>query len=537
MLPTALHIALSTAQVNGLHWDGAQLWAATGGGVEVWSADGERLAHLTEGLPRAAVLSIGAVDGQIVAGTEAGAAAYVAPGQWSLRTDAPAIAILPEGAMGRDGWLAPLDGGAPVDFRPHHPAPLSDAVSVEGTIVTGTLTGEVYIYADRLHRVALPGAVLDLSATAGGVRVALSTGAAEIGLDGTVRRLPVAASGAGALWGTADGQLLDEGGVVARVPHPVSETLALPGGAVVAATPDGLYRLDGAGLRRLTPTGQICGNFITGLTRWQGALVAATFQHGVCRLGADGRWETLPGLPSELFNAAIVDGEDLLLASDAGLVRVAPDGAVSVTGAADPAAGTRAPGLHHPSVTGLARGDRLWITDLAGPIAVDDRGRWRRYRYHVWSTSNQRIAACGPEAWVATEDAGVSWFDGADWRHFDALTGLPDDWIMAVACDGRAAGYAGTYQDGVWRFDGAGWSELAGLPDPWVLSLLPARAGVWAGTMGGLHRWEDGRGWSSAAQGLPDPRVHALLAEDDVLWIGTEGGLARLRVAPVARGR
>lgn len=523
MSATVLQLMLSTAQVNDLHWDGGTLWAATGGGVEIWDADGERLGHEVDGLPRAAVLSIGESGGHIVAGTEAGAAVRE-NGRWQLLNDVPTVAILPEGALSRDGWLHPIDGGSPADFRSG--GPIADAVSVDGIIVTGTLTGTVQVFGERLHTIQLPGTVMDLSATDGGVRVALSTGAVEISLDGAVRRQPVAATGAGPLWGTADGQLIDSDGVVGHLPAPVWQTVSVAPGVTVAGTPDGLYRLGPEGLDRLTPAGQICGNFITGLTRWRGALVASTFQDGACVQAEDGTWEPLEGLPSTMINAVLADGDDLLLASSAGLVRMAPDGSVGVTGVETAETPRRAPGLHHPSVTSLARGEKLWITDLAGPIAVDSRGRWRRYRYHVWSTSNQRISACGPEAWVATEDAGVSWFDGVQWQHFDALTGLPDDWIMAVACDGRRAGFAGTYQDGVWRFDGSAWTELAGLPDPWVLSLLPDAGSLWAGTMGGLYRW-DGQ-WSAAVPGLPDPRVHALRAEDGVLWVGTESGLAQI---------
>lgn len=524
---TALQVALSTAQVNDLHWDGAQLWAATGGGVEVWAADGRRKAHEVAGLPVAAVDAVGEVDGRIVVGTEAGALAYVSAGDWQPLSAEPAVAVLSEGAMSRSGWLYPLSG-YPADFRPPSGAPVTDAVSVDGVVVTGTLSGEVLIYGDRLHRIQLPGVVMDLAETEGGVHVALSSGAARVSLDGAVERLAIAASSAGPLWGTTDGQLMDGGGRVGQVPHPVRSIVALPDGGLAVGTDDGLYQLGAAGTVRLTPAGQLCGNFITGLTRWQGQLVATTFQDGVCVQGDDGRWQTLQGLPTRMFNAALVDGADLLLASAEGLVRVSADGTVSVTEEADPADGRRAPGLHHRSVTSLARGDRLWITDLAGPIAVDRRGRWQRYRYHVWSTSNQRVSACGPEAWVATEDAGVSWFDGRGWKHFDALTGLPDDWIMAVACTGPAAGLAGTYQDGVWRFDGAGWSELAGIPDPWILSLMPDGEDVWAGTMGGLYRWSAGD-WSVAVDGLPNPRVHVLLAEADVLWVGTENGLAMVK--------
>lgn len=524
IVSTALQVALSTAQISDLHWDGARLWAATSGGVEVWSPDGTRQAHEVAGLPVAAVAAVGEVDGQIVVGTEVGALAYVSSGDWQPLSSEPAVAVLTEGAMSRSGWLYPRSG-YPADFRPPSGAPVTDAISVDGVVVTGTLSGEVLIYGAGLRRIQLPGVVMDLAEVDGAVHVALSSGAARIGLDGSVEHLPIAASSAGTLWGTTDGQLLDGAGRIGQVPHPVRAIVELPGGVLAVGTEDGLYQLGEAGTVRLTPEGQLCGNFITGLARWQGELVATTFQDGVCVQGTDGHWRPLQGLPTQMFNAVLVDGADLLLASAEGLVRVSPSGVVSVTEEADPDAGRRAPGLHHRSVTSLARGDRLWITDLAGPIAVDGQGRWRRYRYHVWSTSNQRVSACGSEAWVATEDAGVSWFDGRGWQHFDALTGLPDDWIMAVACTGPSAGLAGTYQDGVWRFDGVGWSELPGIPDPWVLSLMPDGEDVWAGTMGGLYRWSAG-GWSDAVAGLPDPRVHVLLAEEGALWVGTENGLA-----------
>ncbi len=502
-------VHLSTAQIADLQWDGDVLWAATGGGLEAWSAAGEHLATASEGLPRAALTSVASRDGVVTVGTAGDGQAWWSGDAWVVEGHGTVAAVLPSGVVGADSAEGTV----------------RDAVEYRGAVVAGTLSGELLILDEnRVRRVSLPGPALDLEVVDDTVRIAC--GAAAAVWDGELRVLDVPATAAGPVWGTARGTLVDDEGVVATLPAPITAVEALPGHALAIGTTDGLYRLDSAGLVRLTPARQLCGNFLTGATTWRGKVVVSTFDQGACVLEDDG-WHAIPGLPSTMVNDVLADGDGLWLATSAGLAHY--DGEQVVTyGAAGWEAPRFSPGVHHAGVNALARADRLWVADVVGPVSVDSRDRWRRHRLHVWGTSYQAIAACGTDAWVASEDAGVSWTDGRRWTHHDAETGLPDDWIMAVACEGPARAWAGTYQDGVWRWDGSAWSELAGLPDPWVLALESADDGLWTGTMAGLYRW-DGETWTETA-GLPHPIVHDVFVDagGERVLVATEGGLAVL---------
>ena len=46
-----LFLAVNTADVSELWWDGGLLWAATSGGLEAWTAEGERVHHIDAALP------------------------------------------------------------------------------------------------------------------------------------------------------------------------------------------------------------------------------------------------------------------------------------------------------------------------------------------------------------------------------------------------------------------------------------------------------------------------------------------------------
>jgi ligand-binding sensor domain-containing protein len=227
-------------------------------------------------------------------------------------------------------------------------------------------------------------------------------------------------------------------------------------------------------------------------------------------------------MPSALMNDVVVHGDEAWFATSAGLVRW--DGEVIEQHHPN---GWRVPrgepGLNHDSVTAIASGsERLWISDVLGPVSMASGEYWRRHRLSVFGTSYQAVAACGEQAWVASEDAGVSQWTGRSWRHHDGTTGLPDDWVMAVACEGGQA-WAGTYRDGVWRWNGRSWAPIEGT-DPWILSLAKADEGLYVGTMNGLYRL----GEEAARLTSPDPRVHQITVTDEAVLVGTEGGLAVL---------
>ena len=124
--------------------------------------------------------------------------------------------------------------------------------------------------------------------------------------------------------------------------------------------------------------------------------------------------------------------------------------------------------------------------------------------------------------WVASEDAGVSHWTGRRWEHFDGTSGLPDDWVMAVACAGPGQAWAGTYRDGTWFYDGLRWTQVPGVDD-WTLSLAAEGDGVWIGTLDGVYGVTPEQTvevWS------PDPRVHQLTVSEGLLLVGSENGLA-----------
>jgi len=514
-------LVLSTAHINEIEWHEGLLWVATDGGLEVWGDDGHRVGHVAGELPAVRTQAVGWFDGDLVVGTPQGTSRYdFETDQWSDGPRQDVVATLPEGTVTSEGIVL-SDGDGTVLRAPSGAEVFTDAVSFQGAVVAGTVGGSVWIYDGDWFERRVAGPIRDVSVVGEEVRIAYGVGAAILDEDWSIELVAVPATAAGPMWGTAAGELVDESGTVMRLPSPITAITGMDESRLAIGTEDGLYLVDD-GLSRLTHTDQLCGNFITGITRWKGRLVVSTFDRGACVLREDG-WHRIEGLPSEMLNGVLVDKDTLYVATSQGLAAVT-EARVEVISAVDESLVRNEPGLHHNSVTGLARGDRLWITDLAGPIAVDNQGRWRRYRYDVWSTSNQRVAACADQAWVATEDAGVSWFNGRRWEHFDSLTGLPDDWIMAVACSERGVGYAGSYQDGVWRHEDGQWVEMSGLPERWVLSLAVDGSSLWAGTMDGLYRWTES-GWMSSPK-LPDGRVHAIFIDGDSVWVGTENGLA-----------
>jgi len=520
LILAALHV--NTMGVEDLFYDGEVLWAATSGGLEAYDDEGQRIGHVLEGLPGAKLAAVGMHRGRLTVGGAQGAASWetdpVMPGweglyEEEMGADTSVVAVLPNHLVSASGAVFP--GGLSLEGH------VADAVWFDGAIVAGTLEAELVIVRDgNVSREMLPGPVTDMAVVDGQVHVACEYGSAVY--DGVLRWEDIAASAAGAYWGTSSGLVFGESGLVASLDSPVTSIEETPNGVVVG-TESGLYRLEASGVTQLTPGGQICGSFLTGATLWQDKLVVSTFDSGACVLESGG-WERIEGIPTEMFNDVQADGADLWLASSDGLFRLNESG-LRHFGAVDFGTHRSVPGVHHKAVNGLAIGDRLWVTDVVGPVSVDANQQWRRHRLSVWGRSYQDVAACGDEAWVASEDAGVTWTNGRKWAHFDASTGLPDDWIMAVACDGIGTAWAGTYQDGVWAMNSGRWEQLKGLEDLWVLSLDWGDENLWVGTMGGLFRYNDS---FQAVSGIPHPAVHDLTVVDDKVLVATEGGLAVL---------
>lgn len=186
--------------------------------------------------------------------------------------------------------------------------------------------------------------------------------------------------------------------------------------------------------------------------------------------------------------------------------------------------------MNHNGVNALSSSVHgVWAADVLGPVSI---GAWTRHRWAVSGHSHQAVAACDSgEVWVGSEDAGVA-VHGASigrrngrsmWHQFGRLDGLPEDWVMAIACAGPGAAWVGTYRSGVGRVDATGWTPL--LENAWVQALLADDDGLWIGTADGLYRAVD-----SGIQLVAEEDVHALFRDADRLWVGTRSGLIGIRL-------
>ncbi len=273
----------------------------------------------------------------------------------------------------------------------------------------------------------------------------------------------------------------------------------------------------------------LCGDFVTGAARWKGELVVGTFDQGACVLRR-GEWVDIP-LPSEMVNDVAVVGNTLWVATAEGLVAVNPDLTTVVYGEVGDDAPRSSPGLNHPGANALAvRGKELWVADVLGPVRLDTSrpaDGWRRYRWQVTGHSYQAVAACAESSFVGSEDDGLavrgldlgSPNGKSDWHHVNALDGLPEDWVMALACAGPRAAWVGTYRHGVGKLDAEGYTPVPGLEGAWVQALAVDGETLWVGTADGLYRVTE------VVDQLTRDDVWTIVATGDDLLVGTRSGL------------
>ncbi len=454
-----------------------------------------------------------AVDGErVIVDTGGGVAVYAASGALvetrARRAPAVSAADAAKGVVERARWE-----GRDVEL------------TIDGRLRVGAAPGGPAFDVD------LPGPGADMAVRGDTLRVAATAGALELGPRGA-RRLRVLATAVGegsawGAWGTLDGAVVgDDGRRVTAVPGGAVTALGGLGDAWFVGTTNGLWRVGDGDTRRVDPAG-LCGGFVTGLTRWRGDLVVSTFDGGAC-VARDGAWESLP-LPSPMTNDALAVGDTLWIATAAGLVAFDAAGARTVVGEVPDEAPRGAPGTNHDGVNGLAaNGDALWAVDVLGPVKVGPEG-WQRYRWAVSGHSYQAVAACATgEVWVGSEDDGLA-VTGvpfgrrngrSSWRHVSVSDGLPEDWVMAVACAGRDAAWIGTYREGVGRMDARGWHPVAGLEGAWTQVLAVDGADLWVGTADGAWVVRDG-----VATQVSVADTWAILPEESGVWLGTRAGL------------
>ncbi|MBK8595288.1 MAG: response regulator [Holophagales bacterium] len=404
----------------------------------------------------------------------------------------------------------------------------------------------------------------------------------------------LARDGRGVLWvGTEDEGLFRlEGPGFRRVDTPggaarfLVRTLCVDRAGVVWAgsTADGVVRLEEAGARTFTTREGLPNDSVVALAPHPGGGVwAGTAGGGLARI-VDGRVsaDEAPRLPTNQVSALLVDREGSLWVGTWGR------GVCRVSGR-DVAC--------RSASSGDLPADHIWslFEDHEGSVWI---GTWTegllRLRHGLFvglgkreGLAGENVRAVAQDAsgavWATVASGGLSRITGETIRVFGTGDGLPSDQTSALlpARDGRL--WVGTYTDGLVAGrggvfqrvplpppahasrdvralaedeDGSIWVGLLpggvirlreglarrfgivdGLPSDRLLCLLPARGGgVWAGTTGGLARFEGDRFRAyTRRDGLPDDRVQSLLFDDEgTLWIGTAGGLARLRDGKLA---
>ena len=112
--------------------------------------------------------------------------------------------------------------------------------------------------------------------------------------------------------------------------------------------------------------------------------------------------------------------------------------------------------------------------------------------------------------------------------------GYNPNYILAAAVDRRNTKWFGTWGAGLSRFDGKNWKTYTvkdGMPGNFVSDILVDRQGdLWVATDGGIGLFRDNR-WETltSAQGLLDDRVFsASMDEVGTKWFGTLNGISRL---------
>jgi hypothetical protein len=479
--------------------DASTVVSGSRGGAVVYDLQGTELDRLVG----VEVRAVGHVFGEPVVGTPTGAWRW-GPRGWERVGPRQAVVAV-------DGDRLLYDG--------QFDEAVVDAVWFEGRAVGFTADGRVLGAA--LPR--LPGPVSDAEVVHGELRVACHVAGAV--WDGERwQRIDVPAVTAGSAWGTAEGVLFDDDGRRIGAVGAAPVAVAAHDDGWLVSTDEGLQHL-GMGVVSWTEPELPCRPFVTGLTVHDEQLVVGTFDGGACVRGEQG-WEALD-LPTPLVNDVRSHGGGLWVATSQGLYRFDDDGREGF-GVAE---GRSDAGLHHEGVADLdAVGGRLWVADVLGPIEVSG-DRWRRHRYGVSGHSHTSVAACDDgTVWVGTEDDGlavrgveVGRRNGrAAWRHVNRFDGLPEDWVMELACAGDRSAWVGLYRRGLGRMGPDGWTTV--VPDVWVQSLAVDGEALWVGTADGLL-WVDDHG---VAEVLPERDVHALLVDDGGVWVGTRAGLLRL---------
>lgn len=586
MLSTLTALALAatvtnTETVHDLEPFGGHVVACTEGGLELFTPAGRAVRVLTveDGLPSHFCRALESTGDRLFVATDEGLVSLdtgfrvtnVLDVRWQALPPAE-DASTPDYVSRLESLAAVLAPGATYTaFSPRFAGTAEGRLFELGTSRAWSLPGPVRFISDTLDGVDvgtsegafsidsrgrlsavgnMPTGPLSFTVTEQGVRIVGSTGDVRAwGASSSAEAMRVSegttAPGAGATSAPAGPPVsrANNAGSVETTDAPVGATVLKEGWAGTRAS--GVFLREKKGWRRVTPTGQLCGNHITALARHQGRLVVGTFDRGVCWQLADGRWRTTraPSLPSDQVLGITSDGQNLYVATTYGLgLHDGKSWSRLSYGARNPVA------LAKLSVLGVSRMEGgMALVDGRGVSLVTPDGSplslvKRLPLPEGWSKHASVGEGAGRFLWMGSEDRGLLRWNGERWQRFHDGRDLTDNWITTLSTDAEGRAIAGTCQDGFNYFDGAKWTRVRaapGLPSSAIVSTALVPGGALVGTLLGASYFDAGTGEVHALPGLADPRVYAVLPEGDSALFGTEGGLstAAWRPAPAVSRR
>jgi hypothetical protein len=136
--------------------------------------------------------------------------------------------------------------------------------------------------------------------------------------------------------------------------------------------------------------------------------------------------------------------------------------------------------------------------------------------------------------WAGTYNSGLYRFDGAGWTRYALSSSLPSNKVTRVAAAADDAVWVETGPDrydqggGTWRFDGRTWEAMAGGAWPSAGSISP-EPGAWSFNDDSVSHF-DGEQWITytSQNGLIGDAVNGMaVGPDGAAWVATNSGLSR----------
>jgi len=185
------------------------------------------------------------------------------------------------------------------------------------------------------------------------------------------------------------------------------------------------------------------------------------------------------------------------------------------------------------SVRGLAedKNGSIWAgrgSKRGSTLYSFDGAKWISHSGEGTPTSPIRAIAVDDQGnkWAGTFGEGLFKYDGAEWTNYSVIKGLPGSCVNDVVVDKQGNLWLSIWRVGIAKYDGQDWQYYSHIQDIEV-SLVPrmfidADGCLWFGTCGGEIFKLDKTGWKVYKEQIPEV---ASIAQDQNghLWFTAEG--------------